>query len=466
MQNPTFVSPYEPQLLLHMTKKILVIGAGRSTSALINYLLKESEKNDWFVTVVDQDADLAHSKVKDHPRGTSGFLDINDAFTRINMIRDSDIVISMLPAHMHMEVARDCVENRKHMVTASYISDEMKALDERAQEAGVILMNEIGVDPGIDHLSAKKVLDEIQSKGGKMLIFESFTGGLVAPESDNNPWNYKFTWNPRNVVLAGSGGAVKFIQCGKYKYIPHHQLFRRTEVIDIEGWGRFEGYANRDSLRYRSIYGLDEIPTIYRGTLRRPGFCRAWDVFVKLGMTDDSYILDDSENMTHRDLINTFLAYSPVDTVELKLMHYLNIPQDDPVMEKLQWLGIFDNEKLGLKKATPAQALQHILMKKWNLEPNDKDMVVMWHKFGFELNGEKRMIEASMVKIGNNARDTAMAQTVGLPVGMATKLILNGTIHTPGVHIPIQKEVYEPMLEELKSHGIVFSEVEVPYQGY
>lgn len=447
-------------------KKILLIGAGRSTQSLVEYLSGHADSADWYITVCDRDPELAKKRAGQSDRCTAASLDITNDAEREKAVSEADLVISMLPAHMHVPVAKDCVRFGKHMVTASYVSDEMKSLDASAKEAGVVLMNEIGVDPGIDHLSAMKVLDEIRSKGGKMKIFESFTGGLVAPESDNNPWGYKFSWNPRNVVLAGAGGAVKFIQEGMYKYIPYHQLFRRTEFIDIPEYGRFEGYANRDSLRYREVYGLENIPTIYRGTLRRPGFCRAWDVFVKLGMTDDSYKLEGVEKMTHRSFLNTFLAYNPNDSVELKLMHYLQIPQDSDLMEKLEWLDLFEEIPLGLKEATPAQALQHILEKKWNLAPDDKDMIVMWHKFGYELNGEDHMIESHMICKGDSAESTAMAKTVGLPVGIATRMILEGVITTPGVHLPITKEIYEPMLKELEEVGVTFTEREVEYKGY
>ncbi len=447
-------------------KRILVIGAGRSTYSLIKYLKDQSAANDWYITIADYDLNLAEEKAGQHEHTVALRLDVKDTVERERAVKESDLVISMLPAHMHVEVARNCISFGKNMVTASYISREMEELDEAARKAGVIMINEIGVDPGIDHLSAMKLLDKIRGEGGKMLMFESFTGGLVAPESDNNPWNYKFTWNPRNVVLAGAGGAVKFIQEGQYKYIPYHQLFRRTEIIEIENYGRFEGYANRDSLKYRSTYGLDNIPTIYRGTLRRPGFCRAWDVFVKLGMTDDSYVLENSEEMTFRDFTNTFLAYNPHDSVELKLMHYLGIPQDSELMEKLEWLGIFNKTKVGLKGATPAQVLQHILEQKWQMEEDDHDMIVMYHKFGYELNGEQKMIESSMVSIGRNSRETAMARTVGLPVAIAAKNILNGNITTPGVQIPITKEIYEPMLKELEQYDITFTEREVEYKGY
>lgn len=447
-------------------KKILVIGAGRSTYSLIKYLKQHADVERWNIIIADFNLDWALEKAADHPHTSAVQLDVQNDVERQGLVKEADLVISMLPAHMHISVAKDCIAFGKNMVTASYISPEMEALDEEAKKAGVIMINEIGVDPGIDHLSAMKVLNEIRDKGGKMLAFESFTGGLVAPESDNNPWNYKFTWNPRNVVLAGSGGAVKFIQEGQYKYIPYHQLFRRIEFMEIENYGRFEGYANRDSLRYRKVYGLENIPTIYRGTLRRPGFSRAWDVFVKLGMTDDSYVLEGSENMTFRDFTNTFLAYNQHDSVELKLMHYLNIPQDSVLMDKLTWLGIFEKTKVGIKNATPAQVLQHILEQKWTMDPDDHDMIVMYHKFGYELNGEKHMIESSMVSIGRNSKETAMARTVGLPVAIAAKNILNGNITTPGVQIPITKEIYLPMLEELAQHEIVFTERELEYTGY
>jgi saccharopine dehydrogenase-like NADP-dependent oxidoreductase len=316
-------------------------------------------------------------------------------------------------------------------------------------------------------MSAMQVLNSIREKGGEIILFESFTGGLVAPESDNNLWSYKFTWNPRNVVLAGQGGAAKFIQEDTYKYIPYNRLFRRTEFLDIEGYGRFEAYANRDSLKYQSVYGLDNVKTLYRGTMRRVGFSRAWNIFVILGMTDDTYTLDNSENMSYRDFVNSFLPYSPTDSVELKLRHNLKIDQDDIVWDKLLELDIFNpNKMVGLKSATPAQILQKILMDSWTLKPEDKDMIVMYHKFGYKLNGKSHQIDATMVVKGEDQTYTAMAKTVGLPVAIATLSILNGTIKTPGVQIPITEEVYTPILKELEEHGISFIEKKVPYLGY
>jgi len=317
------------------------------------------------------------------------------------------------------------------------------------------------LDPGIDHLSAMKLLDEIRDKGSEIRCFESFTGGLIAPESDNNPWGYKFTWNPRNVVLAGQGGVVRFRHGGRFKYIPYHKLFQRTEVITVDDFGKFEGYANRDSLKYREVYNLEDVPTIYRGTLRRPGFCRAWNILVQLGATDDSYVLEDSAKLTYRQFINSFLKYNPHDSVELKLRAYLRLEDGDPAMELIAWLGLFENDVIGLERATPAQILQKRMEEKMSLDPGDKDMIVMWHKVGFEDGGGKREFNSSLVVTGDDQTHTAMSKTVGLPIGIAAKNILNGNIKLRGALLPIEKEIYEPVLKELESFGIAFTEKEV-----
>ncbi|MFY8098325.1 MAG: saccharopine dehydrogenase family protein [Flavobacterium sp.] len=448
-------------------KKILIIGAGRSASSLIKYLIEKSTSENLHITIGDLSEELARKKTNNHLNARPIAFDVFNEAQRKEEIQRADLVISMLPAHLHIEVAKDCIAYKKHMVTASYISPAMQELDEVAKANNLILMNEIGLDPGIDHMSAMKVMDEIRAKGGQIILFESFCGGLVAPESDTNLWNYKFSWNPRNVVLAGQGGAAKFIQEGKYKYIPYNKLFRRTEFLEVEGYGRFEAYANRDSLKYRSIYGLDDALTCYRGTIRRVGYSRAWDILVQLGMTDDTYIVENSENMTYREFTNSFLPYHPTDTVEIKLRHAQKIDQDDVIWDKLVELDLFDGtKKVGLKEATPAQILEKILAEKWALQPQDKDMIVMYHKFGYILNGEKKQIDSTMVCIGDDQTYTAMAKTVGLPVAIAALKILKGEITTPGVQLPISKEVYEPILKELEDYGVIFKEIEVPYLGY
>ncbi len=450
-----------------MVRTILVLGAGKSTSYLLDYFLKKANEENIHLKIGDLRPENIPDEFSRHSNCTVFTLDIFNEADRKKAVSEASIVVSMLPASLHINVARDCIEFNKHLITASYISNELKALDDKVKEKGLVFMNEIGLDPGIDHMSAMEVIDRIRDAGGKMLLFESFTGGLVAPESDTNLWHYKFTWNPRNVVLAGQGGAAKFIQEGTYKYIPYQKLFRRTEFMDVEGYGTFEAYANRDSLKYREAYGLQDALTLFRGTMRRVGFSKAWQMFVVLGMTDDSYSIENSEGMSYREFVNLFLPYSPTDSVELKMRHYLKIDQDDIMWGKLLDLNIFDDsKKIPLKNASPAQMLQYILEDSWTLKEDEKDMIVMYHKFGYELNGEKKQIDANMVVIGENRRYTAMSKTVGLPVAIATLKILNGEITTPGVQIPISKEVYEPILSELRTQGIEFKEYQVPYLGY
>ncbi len=446
---------------------ILLIGAGKSTSSLIDYFKRKAEVENLHVTIIDRNLDLAHKIVGNNERFELKNMDIFDEKLRYDAIKNCDIVISMLPARFHLPVAKDALALGKHMVTASYISKELKDLEPEINQKGLVFMNEIGLDPGIDHMSAMRVIDHIKNSGAQMILFESFTGGLVAPESDDNLWHYKFTWNPRNVVVAGQGGVAQFLHAGQYKYIPYHKLFRRTEFLEIDGYGRFEGYPNRDSLKYQSIYGLEEATTMYRGTMRRVGFSRAWNVFVQLGMTDDTYTIEASENMTKRDFVNAFLPFSPTDSVELKLRQYLKIDQDDELWLKLEELDLFDGEtRIGIKNATPAQMLQKILEDKWTLKPDDKDMIVMYHKFGYKINGEHKQIDSQLVVKGDDQIYTAMAKTVGLPVAIATIKILKGEIKTPGVHLPITSEVYTPILKELEEYGVVFNENEVPFQCY
>lgn len=439
-------------------KKIAVLGAGRSAGPLIEYLATHPDASAWNATVFDQDSSTLARKTSSFANITveSGDLRNEDLLDRI--VKMHDIVVSMLPATMHLPVAQRCVREGKHLVTASYISPEMQALDPEARAKGLVFVNECGVDPGIDHMSTMEILHRLKREGAKVTSYESFCGGILAPESPTNPWAYKFTWNPRNVVMAGSGGAVHFMQEGKFKHIPYHQVFRRTEFLEIPGYGRFEGYANRDSLKYQSAYGLDGIGTMYRGTLRRPGFCRAWDVFVKLGATDDTYPLERVDLMTHRDFLNTFLAYHASDNVELKLMHYMNISQDSDLMEKFEWLGLFTDEPVGLNEGTPAQVLQHILMKKWTMTDADTDMLAMIHRIEYELSGEKFRIQSSLVAKGRSADVTAMSYTVGWPVAMATRLVALGLVPERGVVMPNISSLYEPILNELGARGIRFDE--------
>jgi len=441
-------------------KKILVIGAGRSAITLVKYLFDNAEVNNWFVIVADFSSDLAKETVGNSERGKAIFFNVTDNKQRKKEISDADIVISMLPASMHILVAEDCVQLHKNLITASYVSKEIAALDEKAKKAGVLLLNEMGLDPGIDHMSAMQVIDEIKENGGKLTSFKSYCGGLVHPDYDNNPWNYKFSWNPRNVVLAGQGNA-RYLEDNQQKTIAYSDLFSTTEQMTILDAGVFEGYANRDSLSYKSAYGIDNISTLLRGTLRKIGFCNTWNIFIQLKMTDDSYKLENSENYTNREFLNSFLHDNNELSVEQKLCKQFNVASDSEDFKKIAWLGLFEDIKVGINDASPAQILQAILESKWKLGAEDKDMIVMQHQFEYIQNREQKKLNSSLVVFGDDPRYTAMAKTVGLPVAIVTRLILNGEIKSTGVKIPTTKNIYIPVLKELKENGITFIEEEL-----
>jgi saccharopine dehydrogenase-like NADP-dependent oxidoreductase len=445
-------------------KNILVLGAGLSSASLIDYLLSHAPERGWRLTLGDISEELATRRIGDHPSGRAIRFDVDDEASRDAEVGSADVVISMLPARMHPLVARACVRLRKHMITASYVSDEMHALDREAREAGVLLLNEIGVDPGIDHMSAMRIIDRVRAEGGRLYSFESSTGGLIAPEHDDNPWNYKFTWNPRNVVTAGQG-VSRFLHKGRIKYIPYHKIFRRTELVEVPGLGPFEVYANRDSLKYREIYGLHDIETLFRGTMRRPGYSEAWDVFVQLGMTEDTYAIEDSEHLTWRDFVNSYLPYEKNVPLEDKLCRYLRLARDSEVMRKLEWSGVFGTAKIGLPRATPAQILQHLLEPRWQLGSEDKDMIVMQHVFEYEFDDVHKRITSSLVVRGEDRVHTAMAITVGVPVAIATRLLLEGEIRDRGVQIPVTASLYGPVLSELEGYGVRFAEEETVIGG-
>lgn len=446
-------------------KNILVIGAGLSASSLIRYLLENSEEQGWKVNIGDLSEELAKSKVNNHTNGKAFKFDVNDQEQREELIKNADIVVSMLPAFMHFEVAKDCVKFGVNMVTASYVSKEILTLSEQAENKDILLLNEIGVDPGIDHMSAMQVIDRIKDEGGCLKQFESNTGGLVAPKYDNNPWNYKFTWNPRNVVLAGQGSASQFLHNGRYKYIPYHKLFERTERIKILDLGEFEVYPNRDSLQYMKIYDLEKVDTMFRGTIRRVGYSKAWNIFVQLGLTDDTYKYKESMNHTYRQFINSFTKYETKVPVENKVAEYLNIDPESYAMYLLRWTGVFEDEVIGLENASPAQILQHLLEKKWAMSDEDRDMIVMQHQFVYEKDGKTKKLTSSMVVYGEDQTHTAMSITVGTPVAIAVKMILNGKIKSKGVKIPIDKDIYTPILEELENYEVKFIEEEADYEA-
>lgn len=438
---------------------ILIIGAGRSATAVIRYVLEQAQTHKWHVTVADANPELATKKVNGHPNGHAVWLDVLKVNDRRDLIGRADVVVSLLPAHLHLEVAHDCIRLKKHLITASYVSKEMYRLGDEAQSRELIFMGEMGLDPGIDHMSAMQKINEIKDQGGKLTSFRSYTGGLIAPEClKDNPWRYKFTWNPRNVILAGQGTA-QYLEGGKFKYIPYNRLFKEYWLTDIPGFEEpFEVYANRDSLLYREVYGLEGIPNIFRGTIRYRGFCDAWNALIKIGLTDGSYPILDSDSLSFHEWMEAYTGKQEDGSVKDKIAELLGERPFSPVMKKLDWLGLFRKKKIQSPNATPALILENLLLDKWKLEDGDKDLILMKHEFEYEQEGKKHLLTSNLVMKGKDEVDTAMSRLVGLPMGIFVKLVMTQQIKATGVHIPVMPEVYNPVLKELEDYGVVFKE--------
>jgi saccharopine dehydrogenase-like NADP-dependent oxidoreductase len=442
-------------------KVILILGAGRSSSSLIAHLLGQADGEGWDIQVGDLDLSAAESKVNGHPRGQAFQMSATDATDRDARIASADLVISMLPAFMHPKVARVAIEAGVHVLTPSYVSDDMKALDALAKEKGVLVLNEMGLDPGIDHMSAMQVIDEIREAGGTMVSFASYCGGLVAPASDDNPWHYKLSWNPRNVVLAGQGGAATFLDRGRVRMVPPHKTFQALTPVEVGG-RRYDGYPNRDSLGYQELYGLQGIQSLVRGTLRGEGYCQAWDVLVQLGMVRDDVSLTWPSGTTWASWTRTFLPAKLDGVEEVREAVARAIETTDDALDKLAWLGLFDHSQgpAGLE-GTPAQIIEALVTDKWVLGSDDRDMIVMWHKFEYDLHGVRKAKTSSLSLEGKDSTFTAMSDTVGLPMALAVKPMLEGVFGTTGVDVPMSKTYYGPLLAGLAELGIVFEEQEI-----
>lgn len=441
-------------------KNLLIIGAGRSATALINYTLEQARKYNFFITVADADIEQARRKINDHPHGRAIWLDASKPNDRRDVISRHDVVVSLLPPQMHLEVAQDCISLGKHMVTASYVSKQVFRLGDEARQRALVFMNELGLDPGIDHMSAMQRIHQIKAKGGRITAFYSYTGGLVAPENDDNPWHYKFSWNPRNVVLAGQGTA-QFLEDNKLKYIPYRRLFRQYRIVDIPKMGQWEVYANRDSMMYRDAYGLQDIKTLFRGTIRHRGFCDAWNALVRIGLTDATFPIVDSDQLTYHDLMEAFLGISQhTGSVKDRMAKLIETEPESEIMQKLEWLGLFSKRRIKINNATPSLILENLLLEKWALKPGEKDMVIMQHVFEYDLNRRKKKLTSTLVMKGENSNETAMSRLVGLPLGIFVKLLMLDKISTTGVNIPIMPEVYEPIMKELEEFGVKFEEYE------
>lgn len=439
--------------------KILVLGAGKSASTLIRYLLTQASTYNWEVIVADVSKETALQKIDGHAHGKALALDIKDEKARQALIAEAVIVLSVLPAQFHLLIAKDCLQFGKHLITPSYVSKEQKALDGDFKKANLLFMGEMGLDPGIDHMSLMKSVDELKKKGARLKAIRSFCGALITPESNTNPWQYKFTWSPMNVVLAGKGIA-QYLRGGKPTFIPYNQLFQRYELHTIEEHGTFESYANRNSIKYIDKYGLQGVPTFIRGTLRNQGYCAAWNVLVQLGLTNHELVIHRTNCPTYNHVIAAFL---PLNVANKPLAYhfadFLGLPREGKIMQQLLWLGIFEKALIKREKGTPAELLYDLLIEKWKLKEEDKDMIVMLHKLDYELDGENKQLISSMIMTGEDNIHTALSQTVGLPMGIMAKLLLTTDVSLRGVQIPLDATIYEPVLAELADYGITFKEV-------
>jgi saccharopine dehydrogenase (NADP+, L-glutamate forming) len=434
-------------------KSVLVLGAGLVAGPLVKYLLDQPE---FQVVVADVEAGRASNLIGGHPRGRAEVLDIGRRAALAEAVGRADLVVSMVPYTFHPLVAEIAVERGKPMVTASYVSPAMRALDSRAKERGVILLNELGLDPGIDHMEAMRIIHEIHEGGGSVLAFLSYCGGLPAPEANTNPFGYKFSWSPRGVLLASKNSA-RFLKDGRIMAIPAEDLFAKPEVIGIPGLGEFEGYPNRDSVVYRESYGIPEAQTVFRGTLRYPGWCETIRKMVELGLLDDTP--KDRSGATFRGLLRELTGAGPGTEAREAVAAKLGLPADSAVIARLDWLGLFDEVPLPAAKGSALDNLTAVMVERLSYGEGERDMIVLQHEFLARTgSGRTERIVSTLIDYGLPGGDSSMSRTVGLPVAIGARLILEGRIGLTGVRVPVHPEIYGPILEELEALGIRFEE--------
>lgn len=437
--------------------EILILGAGRSAGFLIDYLLEWSKDQSFQVRIADQSVDHLEYLKKDNPKLILESINVQNQEKRESLIQGAFIVVSMLPAFMHPIVAADCLKCGVHLATASYESAEMKAVSNEIESKGLIFLNECGLDPGIDHMSAMKIFENLTNRGFKITEFHSYCGGLVAPDSiGDNPWGYKFSWNPRNVIVAGQGTA-RYLEDGKLRFLPYHRLFSNSTTFEINGL-KYDGYPNRDSIGYREVYGLNNLQTMIRGTLRYAGFIKAWNLLVQLGLTDDSYNFPIYQGITYREFTSAFFNAGN-QSIENQLAEMANGDLD--AVSKFVWTGLLSDEPIQRTEGTPAMIIQDLLEKRWKLMPEDRDMVVMQHLVVGEKENQKVKVISTLYLEGDNSQKTAMSKTVGLPLAIAVKLICSGEFKRKGLITPVLPELYNPILNELEEKfGVEFKEEE------
>jgi saccharopine dehydrogenase (NADP+, L-glutamate forming) len=441
-------------------KKILVLGAGMVSRPMIRYLLDEP---DFHVIMASRTVSKAEQMIDGHPQGAAFSLDVNDDKKVENFVSNADVVVSLLPYTYHVKVAEMCIKHKKHLITTSYVSDTMKALDTKAKAAGIIILNECGLDPGIDHMSAMRIIHDVEKNKGTVISFRSTTGALPSHEANNNPFGYKFSWSPRGVLLA-SRNAAKWLEKGKEISIPGEKLFENYFLQDIKGVGTFENYPNRNSVPYKNIYGLKDAETVYRGTFRMTGWCETLRNIVALGWLSEE-LPTGFTGKTYGDLTRQLVGAKPKDNLPVATASYLGLKPYSAVIKRLEWLGLFSDTLLPKDKNTPLDYLNVLTLQKMSMGNHERDMVVMHHEFIAEYPSKKEYVTSTLVDYGIPDGDTSVARTVALPAAIAVKMILYKEINMTGVHIPVIPEIYNPILDELEEMGIKFKEKTIPLEN-
>jgi len=442
-------------------KQVLVLGAGKSAPYLIATLLEMADAHDWFVRVGDLDRTAARASLGDHPRGDGVRFDVNDSQLRNRLISESDLVVNMLAPRFQELIAWDCLQHGRHMISVSYRSQGLRDLESDAQREGVLLLSELGLDPGIDHMSAMSLIARVKRDGGRITGFCSYGSGIPWPGQAQNPLRYAITWNPRNVVMSGEVGA-QYMEDGKIKIVPYHHVFHHTWAVEVDGVGELEAYPNRDSLRYVKTFGLEHVNTMIRGTLRYPGWSETWARIVQLGLPNESLCIPDLSDRSYREVVEMFLPMSVTGRkIETRVARFLGISPTGGLMDKLRWLGLFSEEKTGCRGESSAAMLVDLLQKKLRLGAGERDMVVLLHELDVEYPGGDRpdeKISSTFVVEGDPDGFTAMSKTVGLPAALGAELVLEGDLHLAGAQLPTHPSIYEPILAGLKAHGMSFKE--------
>ncbi len=429
--------------------KVLILGAGLVAGPMVRYLM---DQENFEVTVASRTVSKARTLVGDHAQGKALALDVQDDAALQALVQDADLVVSLLPYIYHLKVAKQCLEHKKHLVTTSYVKPEMQALDAAARESGLIFLNEIGVDPGIDHMSAKRVIDDVHAKGGKVSTFVSYCGGLPAPEANTNPFGYKFSWSPRGVVMAGNNPA-HYLWDGQEIKIPGEELFDNYWPVEIPGLGAFEGYPNRDSMPYTELYGIEPTQTMFRGTLRYPGWCATLKKLSELGLFDDK-VRDDLTNMTFSELTAELTDAQSGSDLKAALAAKLNLEEDSFVISNMSWLGLFNDDPLPATANSLIEVLADRMLALMPYEAGERDMLVLYDVFYATFPDRTERTTSTLIDYGIPHGDSAMARLVSMPAAIAVKMILTGKITATGVHVPVIPEIYNPVLDELEEHGI------------